>query len=79
MQALHQQVRKYCLLARTCSEIIVHVADSKVHVHLSKECKAKLGYAPSALDEASHADLVHPDDLNQLSRACARCAKPTTT
>jgi len=75
MQALHQQVRKYCLLARTCSEIIVHVADSKVHVHLSQECKAKLGYAPSALDEASHADLVHPDDLNQLSRACARCAE----
>ena len=75
MQALHQQVRKYCLLARTCSEIIVHVADSQVQVHLSHECKAKLGYAPSALNEASHADLVHPDDLNELSRACACCAE----
>ena len=68
MRLLHQQVRKYWLLARMCNDVIVHASLGGFFVYLSAGWKAKLGHSPAAVSE--DASFVHPDDLLAMKRLC---------
>mmetsp|Transcript_61066 Transcript_61066/g.167493 ORF Transcript_61066/g.167493 Transcript_61066/m.167493 type:complete len:854 (+) Transcript_61066:30-2591(+) len=68
MRLLHQQVRKYWLLAKMCNDVVVHASSDGFFIYLSPECKAKLGYTPHELSEAKLLGCVHPVDLQEMRR-----------